>query len=31
MQRELGHEVNIKEVKDILKQHICTLFDMELR
>ncbi len=31
MQRELGHEVDIKEVKDILKQHICTLFDMELR
>jgi lipoyl(octanoyl) transferase len=30
MQRELGYEVNINEVKEILKQHIATLFDMEL-
>jgi len=30
MQRELGREVNINEVKEILKQHISVLFDMEL-
>src|SRR3984885_2707960 len=30
MQRELGHEVDINKVKEILKQHISVLFDMEL-
>jgi len=30
MQRELGREVDIIEVKKILKQHISVLFDMEL-
>ncbi len=30
MQRELGHEVDINEVKEILKQHISVLFEMEL-
>ena len=30
MQRELGRKVDIIEVKEILKQHICVLFDMEL-
>ena len=30
MQRELGGEVDINEVKEILKQHISVLFDMEL-
>lgn len=30
MQRELGHEVNINEVKKILKHHISVLFDMEI-
>ena len=31
MQRELGHLVNINEVKEILKHHISVLFDMEIR
>jgi lipoyl(octanoyl) transferase len=31
MQRELGHEVDIDEVKKILKQHISVLFDMEMK
>lgn len=30
MQRELGHEVDINEVKKILKQHISVLFGMEI-
>ena len=30
MQRELGHEVNINEVKEILKHHISVLFGMEI-
>jgi lipoyl(octanoyl) transferase len=30
MQRELGHEVDINEVKKILKQHISVLFNMEI-
>jgi len=30
MQRELGHEVDIIEVKKILKHHISVLFDMEM-
>ena len=30
MQRELGHEVDINEVKKILKHHISVLFDMEM-
>ncbi len=30
MQRELGHEVNINEVKEILKHHISVLFNMEM-
>lgn len=30
MRRELGHGVDIIEVKEILKQHISALFDMEL-
>jgi lipoyl(octanoyl) transferase len=30
MQRELGRKVDINEVKEILKQHISVLFDMEL-
>jgi lipoyl(octanoyl) transferase len=30
MRRELGHEVDINEVKKILKQHISVLFNMEI-
>lgn len=30
MQRELGHEVNMEEVKSTLKKHISDLFNMEL-
>jgi len=30
MQRELGRKVDINEVKEILKQHIVMLFNMEL-
>jgi len=30
MQRELGREVDINEVKKILKHHISVLFDMEI-
>jgi lipoyl(octanoyl) transferase len=30
MQEELGHEVDINEVKKILKQHISVLFNMEI-
>jgi lipoyl(octanoyl) transferase len=30
MQRELGHEVDINEVKKILKHHISVLFNMEM-
>lgn len=30
MERELGHTVNINEVKKILKHHIAVLFDMQL-
>lgn len=30
MQRELGHEVNMEEVKNVLKKHISDLFNMEL-
>ncbi|MGN8071297.1 lipoyl(octanoyl) transferase LipB [Mucilaginibacter sp. SG564] len=30
MQKELGHEVDINEVKKILKHHISVLFDMEI-
>jgi lipoyl(octanoyl) transferase len=30
MQRELGKAVNIAEVKDILKAHICNLFNMQI-
>lgn len=30
MQRELGHMVDINEVKKILKQHIAVLFDMQI-
>jgi lipoyl(octanoyl) transferase len=30
MQQELGHEVDINEVKKILKHHISVLFDMEM-
>lgn len=30
MQRELGHVVDINEVKKILKQHIAVLFDMQM-
>ena len=30
MQKELGHEVDINSVKEILKHHISVLFDMEL-
>jgi len=30
MQRELGHEVDINEVKKILKHHISVLFNMEI-
>lgn len=30
LQKELGHEVNIKEVQQILQHHIAKLFDMEL-
>ena len=30
IQRELGHEVDINEVKEILKHHISVLFNMEM-
>ena len=30
MQRELGHEVNLPEVKSVLRKHIADLFNMEL-
>ena len=30
MQRELGHEVNMPELKNVLKKHIANLFKMEL-
>jgi len=30
MQKELGHELNLSEVKNVLKKHIATLFQMEL-
>lgn len=30
MQKELGREVDINEVKEILKHHISVLFDMEI-
>ena len=30
MQRELGHEVDINEVKKILKHHVSVLFNMEM-
>jgi len=30
MQRELGHDLNLAEVKDVLKKHIAGLFGMEL-
>ncbi|SHF63666.1 lipoyl(octanoyl) transferase [Pedobacter caeni] len=30
MQRELGHELNMEEVKSVLKGHISSLFQMEL-
>lgn len=30
MQRELGHELNLAEVKSVLKMHIAKLFHMEL-
>ncbi|HET8829696.1 MAG TPA: lipoyl(octanoyl) transferase LipB [Pelobium sp.] len=30
MQRELGHIVDLNEVKEILKQHIAVLFDMQI-
>ncbi|WP_259068502.1 lipoyl(octanoyl) transferase LipB [Mucilaginibacter sp. X4EP1] len=30
MQQELGHKVDINEVKEILKQHISVLFNMEI-
>jgi len=30
MQRELGREVDINEVKKILKHHISVLFNMEI-
>ena len=30
MQRELGHEIDINEVKKILKHHISVLFNMEI-
>ncbi|MEO6631250.1 MAG: lipoyl(octanoyl) transferase, partial [Mucilaginibacter sp.] len=30
MQRELGYEVDINEVKKILKHHISELFNMEM-
>ena len=30
MQRELGHIVDINDVKEILKQHISVLFDMQI-
>jgi lipoyl(octanoyl) transferase len=31
MQRELGHELKMSEVKDVLKKHIADQFQMELR
>jgi len=30
MQRELGREVDISQVKDILKSHISALFNMQI-
>lgn len=30
MQRELGHEINLPELKEVLKKHISNLFKMEL-
>ncbi|QNK62584.1 lipoyl(octanoyl) transferase LipB [Pedobacter sp. PAMC26386] len=30
MQRELGHELNLSEVKNVLKKHISTLFQMDI-
>ncbi|KIO78552.1 octanoyltransferase [Pedobacter lusitanus] len=30
MQKELGYELNLSEVKNVLKKHISTLFQMEL-
>jgi lipoyl(octanoyl) transferase len=30
LQKELGHEVDVEEVKTKLKKHIATLFDMQL-
>ena len=30
MQRELGYELNLSEVKNVLKKHISTIFQMEL-
>ena len=29
MKKELGYELNIEEVKAVLKKHISTLFKME--
>ena len=31
MQRELGHELKLSEVKNVLKKHIAALFQMDLR
>lgn len=31
LQKELGHEVDVEEVKTKLKKHIATLFDMQLQ
>lgn len=31
MQRELGHEVNLAQVKEVLRKHIATLFEMDLK
>jgi len=31
LQKELGHEMDMPEVKNILKKHIATVFDMDLR
>ena len=30
LQKELGHEVDVEEVKTKLKKHIAQLFDMQL-
>ncbi len=30
MKRELGREVNMMEVKSVLKKHLCELFEMQL-